>query len=436
MKKNYIGFVNDHSGSMQALRNPAIKDFNATITAIKDAASREQLDTIVSTVGIGLAKTPVQRQVVISNPHVLHPIETWAAQGNTPLYDGIGEIIELFESLPDYKNPDVSFLVSITTDGGENSSRTWNASKLKSKISELQQSERWTFVCRVPAGVERSLTMLGIPRDNIQVWETTESGFAKATQATTQAMDTYFSARASGARSTSAFYAQADHVDLSKLKDVSNEVSLYVVPDTDMGIEIRPFILRHRMEHLKGAAFYQLTKTESKVGYDKLIAIRDRATGKVYAGPDARKMIGLPTDRNARLHPGDHGNYDIFIQSNSVNRKLVAGTGVLYWAKIGVPFTEADLAYLQPKDPAAAVPKGPVELPKVTPTNRPTKSPIPVTHKTKGPTVDGKPVQFFSTRNLARAEARKVGKSVFDVNNFPTSRITEQPANLRWFVFS
>ena len=35
--KNYIGFVNDHSGSMGSLRMAAIKDYNANITAVKDA---------------------------------------------------------------------------------------------------------------------------------------------------------------------------------------------------------------------------------------------------------------------------------------------------------------------------------------------------------------------------------------------------------------
>jgi hypothetical protein len=55
--KNYIGFVNDHSGSMGALRTAAMQDYNVTITAIKDAATREMLDTVVSVVGIGLGPT-------------------------------------------------------------------------------------------------------------------------------------------------------------------------------------------------------------------------------------------------------------------------------------------------------------------------------------------------------------------------------------------
>ena len=48
MSKNYIGFVNDHSGSMWCLAEAAIKDYNANIKAIKDAATKEMLDIVVS----------------------------------------------------------------------------------------------------------------------------------------------------------------------------------------------------------------------------------------------------------------------------------------------------------------------------------------------------------------------------------------------------
>ena len=122
--KNYIGFVNDHSGSMQGLARAAILDYNANIAAVKDAATREMLDTVVSVVGIGL-KNPAEyacqvlRQVVISNPHVLKPIFAWPTPGGTPLYDGIGSMIELFQSLPDINSPDVSVLIVVTTDGEE-----------------------------------------------------------------------------------------------------------------------------------------------------------------------------------------------------------------------------------------------------------------------------------------------------------------------------
>jgi hypothetical protein len=60
--KNYVGFVNGHDGSMMSLAVAAAKDYNANITAVKDAATIEMLDTVVSVVGIGGYE--VKRQVV------------------------------------------------------------------------------------------------------------------------------------------------------------------------------------------------------------------------------------------------------------------------------------------------------------------------------------------------------------------------------------
>lgn len=421
--KNYIGFVNDHSGSMGKHVRAAVVDYNANITAVKDAASREMLDTVVSVVGIGLGKDHhgidgygVKRQVQVSNPHVLKPITNWPTPGGTPLYDGIGDMIELLQSLPDADNSDVSFLVMTTTDGEEAHSYKYSKEGLAAKIAEVSATGRWTFVLRVPKnGRMDQVQGLGIPVDNIQTWDTSSAeGMTATTQANTQAMSGYFACRTAGAKATGAFYANAAQVDITALKDVTSEISLYVVPTADNGIEIRPFILRHRMKHLKGAAFYQLTKTESKVQHDKQVLVRDRASGKIFAGAEARKMIGLPVGQNARLHPGDHKNFDLFIQSNSINRKLVANTGVAYWDAVGTEFTASDLEYLGEKSPFYVAPAkvaapAVIQLPVVQPTNRPTPSPIPVT-----PMRD-----YFETREDARLHCGAFGIVQSEIQKHP-----------------
>ena len=63
--KNYICFVNDHSGSMYNVVNAAINDYNSIIESVKNAATREMQDTIVNTVGFGLsAAGRIERRVV------------------------------------------------------------------------------------------------------------------------------------------------------------------------------------------------------------------------------------------------------------------------------------------------------------------------------------------------------------------------------------
>ena len=108
----------------------------------------------------------------------------------------------------------------------------------------------------------------------------------------------------------------------------------FIVPHMDC--KIRDAIIGHGKEWIKGAAFYALIKTEKKVQPYKMVALRVKTSGKVYSGQVAREMLGIgqATD-TVRLVPGDHGKFDVFIQSTSVNRKIPAGTEVLYWKKVG-----------------------------------------------------------------------------------------------------
>ena len=81
------------------------------------------------------------------------------------------------------------------------------------------------------------------------------------------------------------------------------------------------------MIYQKGCAFYQLTKSELIQDY-KGCYVRDRKTGDIYGGDDARQVLGLP-DSKARITPVMLGQFDVFVQSTSYTRKLVPGTSLL-----------------------------------------------------------------------------------------------------------
>lgn len=410
--KNYVCFINDHSGSMAGIAKQAAADYNANIEAIKNAATQEMLDTVVSTCSVDGSDTRLT--VTVSNPHVLKPITNWRAGGGTPLWTGIFKMADMLSKLPDINNKDVSVLIMITTDG-EDTEGSFALERLREFISPFMATGRWTLVARVPKNTRQPIidqfTSLGIPTGNIQRWETTAAGMQASTAVQTAAVGNYFLSRSAGAQSTSSFYMDASKVDITALTDLTKELSLYVVPPEDNGIEIQKFILRHRQQYLKGAAFYQLTKTEARVGPDKQVLVRDRASGKIFGGAEARKMLNLPSHANQRVHPGDHKNFDIFIQSESTNRKLVGGTGVLYYAKIGVPFTQAELERFQPKPAAPVAVPQPVQLPAVPVSTKPTPSPIPVTKR---------PVQItFDTREEARRAAAAKGVPQKQIQRIP-----------------
>lgn len=353
--KNYVGLSRDHSGSMGSIARPAARDYNSKITSIREASIANNQDTIVSVVECGYGSTDrVRRAIVNSSVTALTPLQEseYQADGRgTPLWDSVGELIEMFESVPDANDKDVSFLIMAITDGDENSSRKYSPSLLAQKIRQLEATDRWTFVFRVPRGSGGKIARtLGISEGNIQEWDQTSKGVEVAAKRDSEAFTEYFSARSKGVTSTRKFYTDLSTVTSKDIEvtltDISKEVVLYPVSVGDNGAEIRPFI-ESRLNGkpmLKGAGFYQLTKTEPTVQDHKKILIRDKTTQAIYFGAAARQMLGLPTYGDVRLAPGNHGNFDIFIQSTSVNRKLTKGTTLVYWENVGVRYKEGPSA--------------------------------------------------------------------------------------------
>lgn len=336
--KNYIGFSLDFSASMGRITEAARKDYNSNISSVKEEAIAQSQDTIVSVVKCGVGR-PASNEFLIQNASVtaLKPLDSYNANGSsTPLFDSVVMLIEQFKAMPDANKETVSFLIMVTTDGEDNSSRT-SGNSLGREIKRLQATDRWTFVFRVPRGYKRHLEDLGIPGSNILEWDQTSRGVEVATAATTTAMKGFYQARSAGVKSTSTFYTDLSDVKTKDVKavltDISDQVSIYKVLAAEDGEQIQPFVERHTGKpYTKGAAFYELTKTERRVQDYKKIVIKDKKSAVVYGGAAARDLLGLPQTGDVRLVPSDHKEkFVIFIQSTSTNRKLFQGSSVLYW---------------------------------------------------------------------------------------------------------
>lgn len=345
--KQYLGISRDHSASMRDIAVAAARDYNSNIDVIKTESAANNMDTIVSVVKCGVGpRALIERESVNSNVNrLVSLVETkvgYAADGHaTPLYDSVVELVNIMKSVPDYNDITVSFLIMVITDGLDNYSKTTGA-QLGKMIKELQGTDRWTFVFRVPKGYKAELKRQGVPEGNILEWDQTEQGVAQASAATAQAMKTFYADRAAGKTSSKTFYSNLSEVSAEEvaaaLVDISAEVSVWPVGAIEDGTEIRDFVEKRLKGQamVKGTAFYQLTKTEKAVQDYKKIVIRDQKKGTVYGGAAARQMLGLPSAGDVRLKPGDHGDYDVFIQSTSTNRKVPKESSVLYWPQADI----------------------------------------------------------------------------------------------------
>jgi hypothetical protein len=330
--KQYIGIARDHSGSMSRLTKAAMNDYNLNVESIQTAAKKHNIETIVSVVEFG---NPQVNRVITNSPiDKLKPITHYDAVGGTPMLDAVGDLVTQFMSVPDAHDPNISFLIMVVTDGDENQSRVWNWNYAVRRIQELQNTNRWTFTFRIPKGYYKDQMIgRGLPAENILEWETTEKGMEEASVQTQNATSNFYEGRSRGVTATRNFYANLNDV---KPQDVRNDLvaitakcKVWSVKKAD---QIKAFCeknLPKKEDWVKGAAFYQLTKSESVQAYKKFL-IRTKKSGAIYGGYDARQMLGLPKDKEVKLVPGDHGEFDIFVQSTSVNRKLVPGTEVIY----------------------------------------------------------------------------------------------------------
>jgi hypothetical protein len=117
--------------------------------------------------------------------------------------------------------------------------------------------------------------------------------------------------------------------DIKKnLKDVSGKlIRLPVSSEAD----IKGFVERNGYSYQIGSAFYQLSKDE-KLQAHKRILVKEKGGKAVYTGDEARKLLGLPAATpytEVKLRPMNLSTWEIFIASNSTNRKLVRGTNLM-----------------------------------------------------------------------------------------------------------
>lgn len=328
----HVALVIDSSGSMQSIRQETIKSINSTIDEIKKNAKLTPTTISQWLFGVGHGDGKVENtffKVPAKEVKTLL-LQQFVPQGGTPLLDAVGEATQ---RLRRDSGPKDTVLVVVITDGEENSSKSWTVAQLQAEMSGVQKTDRWTFAFMVPPrSKDRLCRHYGIPEGNVTEWEASRQGVERATIQVNSSVGGYYGNLLRGHTSSKSFFTpdlskvSAKKIK-SKLEDLQGKVLVLKVPSE---IEIRTFVeMATGKSYTKGHGFYLLSKDEKKVQAYKHILVRDKATGKIYGGEDVRSVLGLP-EGEIKLRPGNHANFDIFIQSTSVNRKLVRGTLFLY----------------------------------------------------------------------------------------------------------
>ncbi|MGV9968763.1 VWA domain-containing protein [Streptomyces olivaceus] len=236
---------------------------------------------------------------------------------------------------------DHSFLTFVLTDGQENASHRCTDAPARDPRALVDavasmietQEDNWTLAVLVPDQMgKREAMQYGFPKDNVAIWDATSTqGLQEAGQVIQEATEKFMIGRSKGIRgsravfSTGADAVNKDTIKAAGLKPVDS-TKYQLVPVT-RDAAIRDWVVESGHTYRTGGAYYQLSKSE-KVQPKKQISVLEKKTDRIYTGPEARALLGLP-DVEVRIKPDHNDEFTIFVQSTSVNRKLVPNTRLL-----------------------------------------------------------------------------------------------------------
>lgn len=329
---NHVAIIMDESSSMRSVQRSVVDAVDREIKNMAEQSqklSQETRVTLYAFSSYGQIRCIAYDRDVLRLPSLrdhYHP------DGMTALMDATGRAIEDLEKTAQLYG-DHAFLAYVFTDGMENHSRLFSETSLKARLDRLP--ENWTVACFLPNERYRvPMELMGFPPGNITTWDaTTARGVDDGVAVMSAATSSYMASRSTGMRGTKTLFAggaaqvNADARRQAGLRQLARDTyELVTIPPGDP-VEIRPFVEGMRGTYVTGRGFYELVKPE-KIQVQKQLLIRDRKSGRVYAGAKARELLNLPSEE-VRVKPEHNAKYQIFVQSTSVNRKLYEGTRLI-----------------------------------------------------------------------------------------------------------
>ena len=213
-----IAFVLDKSESMAKSKEATICGFNQQIRIVREGA-RDAGETTFTEVHFN---STVKMVNVWSDLDELVPLthQTYILDGETALYDALGEAINTLLGTPRIFSPKTGTLVILFTDGRENASLQYTANVLGELVKRLEASGHWTFALVGPTGSVTPLgSLLSIRPTNVAEYDPISPlGTEEAFKLSTRASTTFMNSRVMGVTQVDDLFPQTDIADLQSHK--------------------------------------------------------------------------------------------------------------------------------------------------------------------------------------------------------------------------
>lgn len=313
----HVILVFDESGSMAAHEG----SINAQAEAIRQRLIAELPTAKVDIVRFG---TSIEWTPTVSAASHLPKILLGSSRGGTALYSATTQAAQKATKLT------APTLVYLLTDG----EATDSAGNTSTHVAAALATNRVTFACVGPAAASSFFKSCGIPEACIRQWDGKDTtDLTKITTQVTQGVSTYAAAVKSGKSAIDTFFIDAVKQGITvaaakaQLRDITSSLRRRKISKF---VEMEVFVKTElKREYVPGAGYYQVYKAET-LKQGRRIILQPRGEDIFLAGPAARKLLGLPEDRDVRVEPKNLGDFIIYFQSASPNRKLPPDTTLLY----------------------------------------------------------------------------------------------------------
>jgi uncharacterized protein YegL len=203
----YWAIILDRSGSMGTVRGQAIESHNQQLRDVRNNAEGQDVRVIRTVFDYPDA-------IDISEPMPLVEVSdldfsTYEPRGSTALNDAIGKTVLKLRGYKLRKKDAV--LVTIITDGEENSSVQFDGTEVKKMVEDAESTGQWT-VTFLGANVDPFTvsSSYGINLSNVATYTSSPTGWQNATPAMSVSNMNYFGARSRGETTSSTFYTTDD----------------------------------------------------------------------------------------------------------------------------------------------------------------------------------------------------------------------------------
>ncbi|KAJ3038649.1 hypothetical protein HK097_003105, partial [Rhizophlyctis rosea] len=105
---------------------------------------------------------------------------------------------------------------------------------------------------------------------------------------------------------------------------------------------IRKFVIAKGLTYKAGCSFYQLTKPEL-ISAKKHLIVEDKSSGRMIIGDAVKKILKLDgAVGRVTVDASEHEGFNIYVRSDSYNRKLVPGTILVYVTELPETMQDVD----------------------------------------------------------------------------------------------